>query len=67
MCKKKFVYRFLYQLSLLEGRLVQLRMLIAYISCGCSVLGGEYETVIATTSFWKLVPVSSNHLKVRSV
>ena len=47
VCKEKFVYRFLYQLSLLEGRLVQQRTLC--ITFGCSLLRGEYENMIATT------------------
>ena len=47
MYKEKSAYCFLYQLSLLEGHLVQEKTVhcIAYIhvTCGCSVLGGEYE------------------------
>ena len=49
MCKEKFVYRFLYQLSLLEGR--PAKNAIAYKGCGCSILGGEYKRVIATAVF----------------
>ena len=55
MCMEKIVCRFLYLLSELEGRLVQQEYAIAYIyiiiTCGCSVLGGEYESVIATAHF----------------
>ena len=34
------------------------------ITCGCSVLKGEYESVIASACFWRWVhvPVSSNYL-----
>ena len=42
---------FLYQLSQLEGGLVHAaENAIAYTTCGCSILAGEYESV-ATTRF----------------
>ena len=40
---------------------------IAYISCGCSLLGGECESVIATICFRRWMPASSSHLEISSV
>ena len=48
----EFVYRFLYQLSLLEGHLYSpAENAIAYVTSGCSVLAGEYESLIASVRF----------------
>ena len=44
---KKFVYCFLYQLGVLEHYLVKQRTLLhMYVTCGCSILRGEYESVM---------------------
>ena len=37
------------------------------ITCGYSVLGGEYESVIATTHFWWWEPVNANRLELSCV
>ena len=36
-----------------------------YISCGCSILSGEYESVILPVFGGEYIPVSSNHLNIR--
>ena len=48
--KNKFVYHFLYQIGVIKDRLVQhialCRCTCVYVTCGCSVVGSEYESVI---------------------
>ena len=58
-CDEKFVYRFFINIVYLKAVWLSREH---YISFGCSILGDEYESSIATTCFRRWVPVNSNHL-----
>ena len=66
VCKKKFAYRFLYELGLVEDRLIQQKRYCVYITCGCSIYS-EWVQQHDITRFQRWVLVSSNHLDLAKV